>query len=131
MILFAPFRNEVGLILDGKTNEEAIQLYRNDNDSPNVHHDNLQNLLGAEKNERKYKTPKKYCSWRSREAEVKNRDDDEPQLLGEIMDAVNDIADINNNVTLDPKVAMLNSNQKIRQNKATFNKTKATGGFVK
>ena len=47
------------------------------------------------------------------EAEVKNRDDDEPQLLGEIVDAVNDIADMNNNVTLDPKVAMLNSNQKI------------------
>ena len=27
---------------------------------------------------------------------MKNRDDDEPQLLGEIMDAVNDIADVNN-----------------------------------
>ena len=66
MILFVPFQNEVGLILDGKTIEEAFQRYRNDNDSSNVHHDNLQNLLGAEKNERKYKTPKKYCSWRSR-----------------------------------------------------------------
>ena len=46
---------------------------------------------------------------------MKNRDDDEPQLLGEIMDAVNDIADINNNVpnlTLDQIVAMLNSDQK-------------------
>ena len=46
---------------------------------------------------------------------MKNRDDDEPQLLGEIMDAVNDIADMNNNVpnlTLDQRVAMLNSDQK-------------------
>ena len=49
------------------------------------------------------------------EAELKNRDDDEPQMLGEIMDAVNDIADMNNNVpnlTLDQRVAMLNSNEK-------------------
>ena len=46
---------------------------------------------------------------------MQNRDDDEPQLLGEIMDAVNDIADMNNNVpnlTLDQRVAMLNSDQK-------------------
>ena len=36
-------------------------------------------------------------------------------MLGEIMDAVNDIADMNNNVpnlTLDQRVAMLNSDQK-------------------
>ena len=66
MIMFVPFQNEVELILDGKTIEEAFQRYRNDNDSLNVHHENLQNLLGAEKNERKYKMPKKYCSWRSR-----------------------------------------------------------------
>ena len=45
---------------------------------------------------------------------MKNRDDDEPQLLGKIMDAVNDIADMNNvpNLTLDQRVAMLNSDQK-------------------
>ena len=49
------------------------------------------------------------------EAELKNRDDDKPQLLGEIMDAVNDIADMNNNMpnfTLDQRVAMLNNDQK-------------------
>ena len=52
---------------------------------------------------------------KAEEAELKNRDDDEPQLLGETMDAVNDIADMNNsvpNLTLDQRVAMLNSDQK-------------------
>ena len=49
MILFVPFRYEAGLILDGKTVEEAFQRHRNDNDSLNMHHDKLQNLLGAEK----------------------------------------------------------------------------------
>ena len=48
MILFVPFRNEAGLI-DGETVEEAFQRHRNDNDSLNMHHDKLQNLLGAEK----------------------------------------------------------------------------------
>ena len=67
---------------------------------------------------------------------LKNRDDDEPQLLGEIMDAVNDIAENNNvpNLTLDQRVAMLNSDQKRIYDKIKqhyFNKTKAAGGFVK
>ena len=110
MILFVPFRNEVG---DGKTIEEAFQHYRNDNDSLNVHHDNLQNLLGAEKMKGNTRRQKSIALGEAEEAEVKNRDDDKPQLLDEIMDAVNDIADMNNNVILDPKVAMLNSNQKI------------------
>ena len=47
---------------------------------------------------------------------MKNRDDDEPQLLGEIMDAVNDIADMNNNMsnlTLDQRVAMLSDQKRI------------------
>ena len=56
MILFVPFRNEAGLILDGENVEEAFQCHRNSNDSLNMHHDKLQNLLGAEKNGRKFKT---------------------------------------------------------------------------
>ena len=55
MILFVPFRNEAGLILDGETVEEAFQRHRNDNDSLNMHHNKLQNLLGAKKNGRKFK----------------------------------------------------------------------------
>ena len=57
----ALFWNEAGLILDGETIEEAFQHHRNDNDSLNMHHNNLQNLLGAEKkiNGRKFKTQEK------------------------------------------------------------------------
>ena len=36
MILFIPFRNEAGLILDEETVEEAFQRHRNDNDSLKV-----------------------------------------------------------------------------------------------
>ena len=48
MILFVPFWNEAGLILDGEAVEEAFQRHRND-DSLNMQHDKLQNLFGAEK----------------------------------------------------------------------------------
>ena len=59
MILFVPFRYEVGLILNGETVEEAFQRHKNDNDGLNMHHDKLQNLLGADKNGRKFKTQEK------------------------------------------------------------------------
>ena len=99
MILFVPFWNESGLILDGETVEEAFQRLRNDNDSLNMHHDKLQNLLGAEKKWKEIQDARKNIGLgEANETELKNRDNDEPQLLGEIMDAVNDIADMNNNV---------------------------------
>ena len=98
MILFVPFRNEAGLILDGET-VEAFQHHRNDNDSLNMHHDKLQKLLGAEKKWKEIQDARKsICLGEAEEAELKNRDDNEPQLFGEIMDAVNDIADMNNNL---------------------------------
>ena len=110
MILFVPFWNEAGLILDRETVEEAFQRHRNNNDSLNMHHKKLQNLLGAGK---KFKTQEKVSVLeKHKNAELKNRDDDK---LGEIIDAVNDIADMNNNVpnlTLDQRVAMLNIYQK-------------------
>ena len=95
MILFVPFQNKAGLILDGETVEEAFQHHRNDNDSLNMHHDKLQSLLGAEKKWKEIQDARKSIGLgEAEEAELKNRDDDEPQLLGEIMDAVNDIADV-------------------------------------
>ena len=82
-----------------------------------MNHDQLQNLLGAEKKWKEIQDTRKSIGLgEAEEAELKNRDDKEAQLLGEIMDAVNDIADMNNNnvpnLTLDQKVAMLNSDQK-------------------
>ena len=93
-----------------------------------MHHDKLQNLLGAEKKWKEIQDARKSIGLgEAEEAELKNRDDDEPQLLGEIMDAVNDIADMNNNVpnlTLDQRVAMLNSDQKIIYDKIKQHLTK-------
>ena len=87
------------MILDGETIEEAFQHRRNDKDSLNMHHDKLQNLLGAEKKLKEIQDARKSIGLgQAEEAQLKNRDDVESQLLGEIMDAVNDIADMNNNV---------------------------------
>ena len=116
MILFVPFWNETGLILDGETTEEAFQHHRNNKDSLNMHHDKLQNLLDAEKKWKEIRDTRKSIGvGQAEEAQLKNRDDDKPQLLGKIMDAVSDIADVNNNVpnlTLSQSLAMLNSDQK-------------------
>ena len=77
-----PFRDEAGLILDGETVEEAFQRHRNDNDSLNMHHDKLQNLLGAEKKWKEIQDARKNIGLgEAEEAELKNRDEDEPQLL--------------------------------------------------
>ena len=76
MILFVPFRYEAGLILDGETVEEAFQRHRNDNDSLNMYHDKLQNLLGAEKKWKEIQDARKNIGLG--EAALKNRDDDEP-----------------------------------------------------
>ena len=75
MILFVPFRNKAGLILDGETIEEAFQRHRNDNDSLNMHHDKLQNLLGAKKKWKEIQDARKSIGLgEAEEAELKNRD---------------------------------------------------------
>ena len=57
-----------------------------------MHHDKLQNLLGAEKKWKEIQETRVSIGLgEADKAELKNRDDDEPQLLGKIMDAVNDI----------------------------------------
>ena len=82
MILFVPFWNEAGLILDGEAVEEAFQRHRNDNDSLNMQHDKLQNLFGAEKKWKEIQDAIKNIGLgEAEEAQLKNRDDDEPQLL--------------------------------------------------
>ena len=74
MILFVPFRNEAGLILDGETIEEAFQFHNNDNDSLNMHHNKLKNLLGAEKKWKEILDARKSIGLgEAEEAELKNR----------------------------------------------------------
>ena len=76
----------------------------------------MENLLGAEKKRKEIQDARKnICLGEAEEAALQNRDDNEPQLLREIMDAVNEIVFMNNNVpnlTLDQRVAMLHSEQK-------------------
>ena len=89
---------------------KPLKKHFNNNDSLNMHHDKLQNLLGAEKKWKEIQDARKSVGLGEAEEAAY-----EPQLLGKIMDAVNDIADMNNNVpnlTLDQRVAMLNSDQK-------------------
>ena len=83
IFLFVPFRDESTLVMEGETMEEAFRRHREASIRGIENHFNkLQKLLEAGFTEELHH----------------NKDDDEPQLLGEIMEAVADIADMHINV---------------------------------
>uniref|UniRef100_A0A1X7SDU8 Uncharacterized protein n=1 Tax=Amphimedon queenslandica TaxID=400682 RepID=A0A1X7SDU8_AMPQE len=114
IFLFVPFGDESTLTMEGETIEKAFRRHRQASIRGTENQFNeLQKLLEAEHNWKKIVDARSKACFTNKLLD--NKKDDEPQLVGETMEAVANIADRHikvPNLTLEYKEAMLNIGQK-------------------
>ena len=113
LLLFVPFRDESSLLQEQETAEEAFKRLLPANVECSAYHARLQAMLKAQENlkaitdARKLSVPEEHGD---------NESDDEPQLMGEALAAMQDVQDMNDSsyddITLDERVQILNMDQK-------------------
>ena len=110
ILLFTPFREESSLLLENETAEEAF--YRLVSSDSSDYHAKLKRLLEAQSNIKQINEAR----LASGPEERVNKNDDDPQLMGEAKTAMNDVLDMNvnscNQLSLEERVAMLNTDQR-------------------
>ena len=110
ILLFTPFREESGLLLENETAEEAF--HRLQNEDSLAHHAKLNKMLEAQSSIRKINEARQADG----EQEMVNKEDDDPQLIGEAKNAMDEVFDMNVNsgddLSLEDRINMLNADQK-------------------
>ena len=110
ILLFVPFTNEDDLIQDGETVEEAFNRHTAANDRCSEYHQKLTKIPKAQSNLKDIKDTRAA----NKDDDNDKMEDDEPQLMGQIKDAMNDIneMDSGSTLTLQQRESMLNADQK-------------------
>ena len=110
ILLFVPFTNEDDLIQDGETVEEAFNRHTASNDRCSEYHQKQTKILKAQSNLKDIKDARAA----NKDDDNDKMEDDEPQLMGQIKDAMNDVneMDSGSTLTLQQRESMLNADQK-------------------
>ena len=120
ILLFVPFREESGLLLEDETPEEAFRRLLPDDSTCSAYHGRLQAMLQARAN------IKQINDARQAEGEEQkiSKQEDDLQLMGEAKMAMKELFEMNarppNTLSLEQREAMLNSDQR-----RVFDKVKA------
>ena len=111
ILLFVPFRDEASLLNGNETAEEAFQRLLPASDNCQNYHSRLQTMLKSKAN---LKAIREARQTEGKEEAVVEKQND-PELPGEAKSAMNDMCEINaksNDLTLQERIAMLNTDQK-------------------
>ena len=107
-----PFRDEASLVQDDETAEEAFNRLLPANEECSEYHSRLQKMLEAQENLRSINEAR-----RENDVNGTNQEDEDPQLPGQAMSAMEDMQEMNaksaNDLTLEERVKMLNADQRI------------------
>ena len=105
-----PFRDEASLVQDDETSEEAFHRLLPANKECSEYHSRLQKMLEAQENLRSINEAR-----RENDVDGTNKEDEDPQLPGQAISAMEDMQEMNakssNDLTLEERVKMLNAAQ--------------------